>query len=135
VTLGLLALFGAASLAVFLTGEPAEELAEKLPGFSESIAHAHEEVAELATVVTVGVGVLALAALVAFRRRALPRWVTVGGLLLALVAGGLMGYTGYLGGQIRHTEVRAGADRASDDPLTPRAARVSARTGRTRSGG
>jgi uncharacterized membrane protein len=109
VTLGLFGLLGAASLAVFLTGEPAEELVEKLPGFSESITHAHEEVAEFATIVMVGFGVLALGALAAFRRHALPRWVTAGGLALALVAGGLMGYTGYLGGQVRHTEVRAGA--------------------------
>jgi uncharacterized membrane protein len=109
VTLGLFALLGAASLAVFLTGEPAEELVEKLPGFSESITHAHEEVAELATIVMVSVGVLALGALVLFRRRALPRWVTAGALALAVVTGGLMGYTGYLGGQVRHTEVRGGA--------------------------
>ena len=108
VTLGLFALLGAASLAVFLTGEPAEELVEKLPGFSESITHAHEEVAELATIVMVGFGVLALGALAVYRRRALPRWVTAGGLAVALAAGGLMGYTGYLGGQVRHTEVRGG---------------------------
>lgn len=109
VTLGLFALLGAASLAVFLTGEPAEELVEKLPGFSESITHAHEEIAELATIVMVGFGVLALGTLALYRRRALPRWVTAGGLAVALAAGGLMGYTGYLGGQVRHTEVRADA--------------------------
>jgi uncharacterized membrane protein len=109
VTLGLFALLGAAALAVFLTGEPAEELVEKLPGFSEAITHAHEEVAELAVVASVGLGVLALAALALFRGRALPRWVIAGGLALAIVAGGLMGYTGYLGGQVRHTEVRAAA--------------------------
>lgn len=118
VTLGLFALLGAVSLAVYLTGEPAEEMVEKLPGFSEAITEAHEEAALVATVAMTGFGILALAALGAFRRRALPRWVTASSLVLALAAGGVMGYTAYLGGQIRHTEIRVGAAATAGDRAT-----------------
>ena len=113
-SLGLFALLGAVSIVVFLTGEPAEELVETLPGFSEAITERHEEAALVATIAMAALGALALGALVAFRR-ALPRWVAVGGLVLALCAGGLMGYTAYLGGQVRHTEVRPGASASSSD--------------------
>lgn len=109
VALGLFGLLGAVSVVVFLTGEPAEDLVEKLPGFSETITEQHEEVALVATIAMAGLGALALAALVAFRRRALPRWVISAGLAASVAVGALMGYTAYLGGQVRHTEVRPGA--------------------------
>jgi uncharacterized membrane protein len=115
VTLGLFALLGVAAIAVFLTGEPAEELVEKLPGFSEAITEEHEEVARVATIAMAAFGAAALAALAVFRRHPLPRWVAAGGLVAALAVGGLMGYTGYLGGQVRHTEVRPDAAVANAD--------------------
>jgi hypothetical protein len=51
-----------------------------------------------------GVGV---AALILYRRSALPRWLTMLGLVAAV--GAMMAYTANLGGQIRHSEIRAGA--------------------------
>ena len=122
VTFGLLALLGAVSVAVYLTGEPAEDVVEKLPGFSKRIVEAHEEAALAATIVMGGLGVLALGALAFFQRRALPRSIIATGLVLALGAGGVMGYTAYLGGQVRHTEIRAGAVAASDRGAAARAA-------------
>ena len=115
VALGFFALLGAVSVVVFLTGEPAEELVEKLPGFSETITEAHEEAALVATIAIGAFGALALAALWKFRRRALPRWTEAVGLALAIGVGGLMGYTAYLGGQVRHTEIRAGAAATAPD--------------------
>ena len=38
VSLGFLALLGAASIVVYLTGEPAQDAVENLPGFSEAIS-------------------------------------------------------------------------------------------------
>jgi hypothetical protein len=108
VALGLLALLGAVAVVVFLTGEPAEERVEGLPGISEAIMETHEEVALVATIAMGGLGVLALAALAAFRTRALPRWVSGAGLVATVGVAGLMGYTANLGGQIRHTEIRPG---------------------------
>lgn len=109
VSLGLLASLGAMALLVYFTGEPAEESIEHLPGFSEAITERHEEFALVATIVLASVGTLALGALLLLRKREIPRWVTLSGFTLSLVAGGMMGYTAMLGGQVRHTEIRPGA--------------------------
>jgi|SRR5690348_4904918 len=119
VSLGFLALIGAASVAVFLTGEPAQDAVEKLPGFSEAIADRHEDAALLATIVTGTIGALALAALLIYRRRAVPRWVTTIGLVCALGSTALMGYVANLGGQIRHTEIRPGSTSSGVGPVRP----------------
>jgi len=109
VSLGLLASLGAIALLVFFTGEPAEEAIENLPGFSEAITERHEEFALAATIVLASLGGLALGALLLLRKREIPKWITVSAFMLSLVAGGMMGYTAMLGGQVRHTEVRPGA--------------------------
>ena len=108
VALGFLALLGAVAVVVFLTGEPAEELAESLPGISETIMEAHEEVALVATAAMGGLAALALAALVVYRHRALPRWVSGAGMVGTICVAAIMAYTANLGGQIRHTEIRPG---------------------------
>ena len=107
VSLALAALVGAVTVAVFFTGEPAEALIEKLPGFSEAIVERHEEAALIATLDVSGLGVLALGTLTWHRGgRALSRRATSAALALAIGATGVMGYTAFLGGQVRHTEVR-----------------------------
>ena len=106
----LAALVGAVSVVVYFTGEPAEELVERLPGVSEAITEQHEEAALVATIVVAALGALSLVALAMHRgRRALSRRTTGAALALALVACGVMGYTAFLGGQVRHTEIRPGA--------------------------
>ena len=107
VSLALLALVGGASILVFLTGEPAQEAIEKLPGFSERLIDRHEDAALVATIVAGCVGALALGTLIVYRRRTLPRWLITFVLVAAVGATGLMGYTANLGGQIRHTEIRS----------------------------
>jgi len=108
VALGAFVLLGIVSVAVFLTGEPAEDLVEKLPGFSKALTEEHEEAALLATIVMGGVGLLSLIVLGAFRKRSLARWVAPALLVVAVGATATMGYAANLGGQIRHTEIRAG---------------------------
>ena len=108
VSLWLFAALGAISVIVYFTGEPAEEAIEKLPGFSEAITERHEEFALVATIVFASFSGLALAALGVFRKKSLPRWVTLASFALSLIAGGFMGYTALLGGQVRHTELRSG---------------------------
>jgi uncharacterized membrane protein len=110
VSLGLFAALGVISIIVYFTGEPAEEAIEKLPGFSEAITERHEEVALIATIALAAFGGLALAALGVFRRKSLPRWVTLGSFALSLATGAAMGYTALLGGQVRHTELRTGSE-------------------------
>jgi uncharacterized membrane protein len=105
--LALFAILGAISIAVFLTGEPAEEAIENLPGFSEAITEKHEEAALAATIALATLGAFSLGILAWFRKREVPRWLTLGTLMLSLVSGTLMGYTAMLGGQVRHTELRS----------------------------
>ena len=88
------------------TGEGAEEQIEKLPGFSESIAHEHEEMADKAFLLTAVLAVASLAVLVAGRGRTLPQATYPVVLVLALGSAGLLAYTGALGGEIRHSEIR-----------------------------
>jgi uncharacterized membrane protein len=105
--LALFVVLASISAVVFLTGEPAEELVEKLPGFSEALTHQHEEVAEVALFAMIAVGVFSALGLLVFRKRPMARWVTPAALALSLVAAGLMGYAANLGGMIRHTEIRS----------------------------
>lgn len=96
------------ALPTYFTGEPAEETVERLPGVSHAIIESHEEAALFALLAIEVLGVLALAALFLYRRSEnLARLLVLASLVVALVAGGLMGWTANLGGQIRHTEIRS----------------------------
>jgi uncharacterized membrane protein len=114
---------GVLAVVVFLTGGPAEQTVEKLPGVSESITERHEDIALVATILMAAFGALTLFALWVYRRRALPRGIAVAGLVAAIGVSGLMGYTANLGGQIRHTEIRSGTvdGNAADHPSAPEA--------------
>lgn len=119
VALALLAGGGLAALPTYLTGEPAEHAVEKLPGVVEAMIEAHQDAALAAAIVVGVVGACALWALWRYRETLLPRWVARGALAGALVGSALMGYTGLLGGQIRHTEVRPDATTAALPRLAP----------------
>lgn len=107
VCLGMFAVLAAVALATFLTGEPAEEAVEGLAGVSESLVEQHEGAARLATIALGFLGLLSVAVLLRFRTRALPRQVALLLLAAALVPAGMMAWTANLGGQIRHSEIRA----------------------------
>ena len=105
--LGLFAAVAVVAAATMLTGEGAEEAVEHLPNVSESLIESHEDAAKLAAIASYVLGAISVAALVWVRRRPLPRTLTVLVLPVVLLATGLMAYTANLGGQIRHTEIRA----------------------------
>ena len=113
VALGFLALLGAVTVVVFATGGAAEDAVAKLPTVSRAITERHEDAAVAATVIMTTVGALAVIALVAYRRRPIPRVVIVSAIAAVVASIGVVGYTANLGGQIRHTEIRAGASAAS----------------------
>jgi len=94
-----------------LSGEPAEEVIEHLPGVSESFIHDHEEAAELGFVLMAVAGVAAVAGLAAGRMRkdSIESKVQVAALMISLVAAGALGRAAHLGGLIRHTELRGDA--------------------------
>ena len=103
----LFAILAATSVVVFVSGEPAEELVEKLPGFSEALTERHEEMAQVAMIAMIVVGVFSVIGLIVFWKRALARWVMPVALVLSMVATGIMGYAANLGGMILHTEIRS----------------------------
>lgn len=96
------------SLIVMETGEGAEELVEKLPGIAEAAMDAHEDAAKVANIILIVSGVISILTLALhFLKKGLyvvAIWLT---LTTSVLAFGFMGYTGYLGGKIRHTETSA----------------------------
>lgn len=97
------------SVIVMETGEAAEELVEKIPGISEAAMEAHEDAAKIANGILIASGVLALISLVLhFFKKSAVTIAMSATLVLSSVAFGFMGYTGYLGGKIRHTEITTG---------------------------
>ncbi|MBS7648846.1 hypothetical protein KEJ17_04285 [Candidatus Bathyarchaeota archaeon] len=109
VSLGMFAILALLTLPVYFTGEPAGEVVEHLPGVTEEIIEEHEEAALTALIATLILGVISLGGLIYFRHLAsLPGWLIKVSLILSIISMGLMGWTANLGGQIRHTEIRAG---------------------------
>lgn len=104
--LGVLVAVG--GVVVYLTGEPAEEVVEHLAGVDRKLVHAHEEAAELATVLQGLFGLLAAFGLWRYRGRQVPHGFVTAALVASLVPAAAMGYAGNLGGQIRHPEARPG---------------------------
>lgn len=101
---------GVFSIPTFLTGEPAEEILEKLSGFSEVLVEAHEEAAELAIWF---IGVTTVAAAAAFwcslKQVGTSKLILKSILALNLVSIIMIGRTSQLGGKISHPEIRNGS--------------------------
>ncbi|MBI3989115.1 MAG: hypothetical protein HY347_05815 [candidate division NC10 bacterium] len=115
VSLGFFILLALLALPVYFTGEPAAKVIEQLPGVSESVIERHEEAALIALVAVEVLGVIALGGVFLSRRpKTIPTWFAITLLLLSIAVGGWMVWTANLGGQIRHTEIRA-----TGNALTP----------------
>jgi len=100
----LLVLAGIMGVPVFLTGEPAEHMVRDLEGVNARAIHPHEDAADWAYWLLIAQGVLALAALVMYRARDLPRWALVLILTVSVFATLATFRTAYLGGKIHHPE-------------------------------
>jgi uncharacterized membrane protein len=115
VSLGIFVIVAAIAIPVFLTGEAADDFVERLPGVSESIIERHEESALISLVVLAVLGVIGLVGLLLSRHsNNLPGWVVAVSLIVSTLCIGLVAKTANMGGQIRHTEIRAG-DQVSGD--------------------
>ncbi|HET6990981.1 MAG TPA: hypothetical protein VFJ43_06640 [Bacteroidia bacterium] len=110
-TIKKLALFGfviaaLSAIPVFLAGESAEESVEHLTGVSESVIDSHEDAATFSFWMIEIAGAVALGALFLKKIPAFKNSFFTGIMvLISLVSAGAISYTGYLGGQIRHTEI------------------------------
>ena len=93
----------------YATGEAAEEAVEKIPGVAESLIGQHESAAVYTLFALIGLGLLALIGLgLSYSKSKYSKSVATITLLVSLVSFGLVAWTGYLGGKIRHTEINPG---------------------------
>ena len=132
VTLGLFVLIALVTVPVYLTGEPAEEMIENIPGISKAMIERHEDAALFSMIAVEVAGIIALAALLLFgRKKGLGNLLAIVTLAFSVVTGGLLAWTSNLGGQIRHTEISSGvgsnsqtetdkSGRAREDPKKER---------------
>jgi uncharacterized membrane protein len=101
------AALGIVTIAVYLTGEPAEELVEALPPFDHDLVERHEEVALWATTLLVISAGLAGWALWSWRRHGVEPRTATRLVLAGLVVGTLVTMvTAWTGGPIGHPEIR-----------------------------
>jgi uncharacterized membrane protein len=108
VSLGAFVLIALVTIPVFFTGEGAEDVVKNLPGVTEQYIGRHEEMAEYSLTLMEILGAACLAGLVFIRKAGtVPKWLVTIVLLLSLATAAFVGYTANLGGQIRHTEIRA----------------------------
>ncbi len=101
-----LAVAGVVSVPVYFSGEAAEDIVEEL-GAAHAVIESHEEAALLTLIALGALGLLAVGFLWwTSLQYEVPRWVTGTMWILATVGAVLAARTAYLGGQIRHTEIR-----------------------------
>ncbi len=90
----------------YLTGEAAEEAVEDIQGVSENIIGLHEDAALYSLISLIALGAISVFALVINRfKTSLTKTTAIIVFFLSLISFGLVARTGYLGGQIRHTEI------------------------------
>lgn len=107
VSLATFVLVAIVTIPVYLTGEGAEEAVSDLPGVTKTLIEGHQDAALISFIASGVLGVVALAGLSRSRRSAaLPRTLIKVVLLVGVGVSGLMVWTGGLGGQIRHSEIR-----------------------------
>ena len=106
----ILSLMAIITIPVYLTGEPAEDAVEKLPGVAESMIELHEDAATLAIWLMGITGVAALIALfLSYQKKAVSKTAFIATFIFSLICFAAMARTGYYGGQIRHSEISVGA--------------------------
>jgi uncharacterized membrane protein len=109
VTLGLFVLIALVTVPVYLTGEPAEEMVENIPGISKAMIDRHENAALFSLIAVEVAGIIALAGLLLFQtKKGLGNLLAIVTLAFSVITGGIMAWTSNLGGQIRHTEISSG---------------------------
>lgn len=90
----------------YATGEGAEETVEHLQGISKNVIEEHAESALISLIGLIVIGMIAMIGLfVTLKSTSLTRPVALLALTASLVGFGLIARTGFLGGQIRHTEI------------------------------
>lgn len=90
----------------YLTGEAAEETVENIQGIAKDMIEQHEEFAGLALASILILGLASIGGLILnLKKSPIAEKVALVILFISIISFGLMARTGYLGGQIRHTEL------------------------------
>lgn len=90
----------------YLTGEGAEDGVEKIPGIVKSMIGQHEEVALIALISLILVGISSIFGIFfTVKQSPLTFKIAFTTLIICFISFGIISYTGYLGGKIRHTEI------------------------------
>ncbi|MCS7273946.1 MAG: hypothetical protein NZ610_00855 [Candidatus Bipolaricaulota bacterium] len=100
------------TIPVYLSGraayEPMEELLEDIDPAAEGFIDQHETAGLIAFLAVLLLGIVALGTLLQWQRAEIARRLVIVSLVLGIIVGGIVGWTANIGGQIRHTEIRAG---------------------------
>jgi hypothetical protein len=130
VSLSIIIIASLGAIIAFRTGESAEETVEHISGITHEVVEEHEEAAELAIVFFYGLGLLSLIGLLLEARESkYANRVSLLVLCLAALAFYFVVQTAFLGGKIRHPEIRRAevsalllvniyVEQASDPPMT-----------------
>jgi len=99
----------------YLTGEEAEETLENLQGISENTIERHEDFAIFALVALIILGAFSIiGAYLTYKKSPLTRTIAFITLIISLAAFLMVARTGYLGGQIRHSEINSNTVNATE---------------------
>jgi hypothetical protein len=119
---GLVVLLGISLIAIpaYMSGNGAQEALKSLPGVSKSLIETHEGAALVALAFMEVTGAFAWLGLWQFRRLAhVPDWNLAVILVLTLASFGLVARASSLGGEIRHSEIRADSSGTSQETVAP----------------
>ncbi len=96
------------TIAVYLSGQRAETPVESLPNASIAMLQLHEKVARISSLTIWAIAGITFLGLVFLRGKAqLFQYFVRGILAMTLLSTGLFVLTGYLGGQVTHSEIRS----------------------------
>ncbi len=90
----------------YTTGEGAEEAVEKIKGISKNLIDQHEDAGlfALVSLIVLGIGSL-ISLIITYKESKYSGKTSIIMLVLSLISFSIVARTGYLGGQIRHTEI------------------------------
>ena len=98
------------AVVAYLTGEGAEEAVEDIQGVAKNMIGQHEDFALFALVALIIAGLISLLGFyLIIKKSSMANTVAVLTLFVTIISFGLVARTGYLGGQIRHTEISSGS--------------------------
>lgn len=118
--LGIFVLSAVFAVPAYLTGEGAEEVVESLPGVSENLIEAHEDLANIFLWMVGALGLFSLATFYAeFKSKSISSTLYAITFVAALGSMIFAQQVGTSGGEIRHTEIRSGATATVTGSETP----------------